>query len=164
MNWTVGRRVLELGRNESGLGVSDGAARRQRQGQVAVGERGNDRRLRCWRRQDRLTGADGDANGARKLLPELADRGMGIAPLPDDRPDLVVAARIIGHDAAPGANGSAESGCQFGALAELAFRRANFCVRRLAQHLAGNHAVGFERGVAGSLVSLVGNQLPSFAG
>jgi len=88
---------------------------------------------------------------------------MGVAPLFDDRLDFLVAPRIVRHDAAPGADRPAKSGSQFGALAELPFRCADFCVCRLAQHLPGNHAVGFEHRVAGSLVGLIGNQFPPFA-
>ena len=45
----VGVAVLELARHEAGVRIGDGAAGRQRDRQVAVGERGDDRWSRCRR-------------------------------------------------------------------------------------------------------------------
>ena len=112
----VGWRVFVLARDQPCLRVGDRAAARQRQGEIAVGERGDDWRLRRWRHQDRLSGADRDADCARELFPEFTRGRMRVAPLLDVRFDLVVGAGIVWDDAAPRAHRPAESGGEFAPL------------------------------------------------
>ena len=158
----VGRRVLELAGNEPRLRVGDGAAARQRQRQIAVGEGGDDRRLRRWRDQDRLPGADGDADGAREILPELARGRMRVAPLLNDGLDLLVGARIVRDDAAPGSDRSAKSGRRARPplpswrSASVISASAGFCSILRAMTRYGSSVC-----VAGLLVGLIGDELPA---
>jgi len=89
---------------------------------------------------------------------------MRVAPLLDNGLNFIVGARVMRDNAAPGTDGSAKSGSEFGTFAELTLRSADLRVRRPAQHLAGDDAIRFKRRVAGLLISMVRNQLPSFAG
>jgi hypothetical protein len=157
-------RVLVFARDKPGPRVGDGAPARQRQRQVAIGERRRDRRLRRRRHEDGLAGADRDASSAGDVFPELADGRMGSAPLLDDRLDLFVAAGVMWDDAAPSADGSTKSGSEFGTFAKLAFRRVDLGIRWFVQHLARDHPVRFEGGVAGLLVGLICGELPAFVG
>ena len=123
MNSTSDGAILEFARNEPRLRIGDGAAGRQRQGQIAVGERGDDWRPRRWRDQDWLSGADRDSDGAGEILPELTRGRVGVPPLFDDGLDLFVAARVVWHDPAPGTNRSAESRGRARHLCRVAVRR-----------------------------------------
>src|SRR5215831_1185456 len=91
----VGRRVLVPTGNEPCFRIGDGPAAWQSQGEIVIGKRRDDGRLRGGRDQDRLAGPDRHADGARKLIPELSRGGMCLTPLANYRLDLVVAARVV---------------------------------------------------------------------
>ena len=109
-------------------------------------------------------GLDRDPNRPGELFPELDCRRVRLAPLLNDRLDLVVRARVVRHDPAPRPDRTAEAGGEFAALAELPLCRRDLGVLRLMQHPARDNLVRLEPRVAGPLERGVGVEFPLLAG
>src|SRR5262249_15355095 len=88
---------------------------------------------------------------------------MRVAPLPDDRQYLGIAAAVVAGDPVPGADRSAKAAGEIGVLAQLALG-GNEIDAVFAQHLRRDDAIGLARLVAGGVILPIDVELPGLAG
>src|SRR5262249_4367308 len=152
----VGIAALVFAGDQSGLGVGDAAAGRQREDEIAIAIIGGD--LADW---PRLAGADGDADCACELAPEC--RGLWVFPAPSLNvvQNLGIGAGV-GRYPAPSTAAAAKTAGELAGFADLPLVRGDV-LRRLVQHLAGDQAVGLPRLGAGRVKVSVGGQFPRLA-